>query len=193
MDGIKKHLYKFLMVAAAAVLVVFDQFTQLMAEKYLMGKAPFVLINGVFELNFIVNPGAAFGIFGGYRIMLITVTSVALAALLIALLTGRLGGQSNAVKIACTLILAGGAGNLIDRVFRHEVIDFFYFKAINFAIFNVADCYVVIGASLILFYYLFIYKESDKLPAHDNKDREGDTADGIADADSSAGESGGQA
>jgi signal peptidase II len=128
---------------------------------------------------------------------LVGVTSVALIALFIALMTGKLG-RSKLVTVSGTMILAGGIGNLIDRVFRHEVIDFFYFKAINFAIFNVADCFVVVGASLMLIYFLFIYKEEKKPDAQElapaeEAAREGDAADGDADAKSFAGNDRGEA
>ena len=59
------------------------------------------------------------------------------------------------------LLLSGAVGNLIDRIFHSYVIDFFYFSLIDFPIFNVADCYVVIGVSLALFLLLFYYREDD--------------------------------
>ena len=59
-------------------------------------------------------------------------------------------GKSKIVIVSCTLILAGGMGNLIDRVFRDGVIDFFYFKLIDFAIFNVADSFVAVSYTHLL-------------------------------------------
>lgn len=191
-------MYSLFILAGAAILAGVDQLTKLLAETYLKGNDPFVLINGIFELRYIQNPGAAFGMFGGYRIALIIFTSIALIALYVAMVTGKLG-RSKLVTVSGTMIIAGGIGNLIDRIFRHEVIDFFYFRAINFAIFNVADSFVVIGASLILIYFLFIYKE-DKAghPKHmltksGEAVREEDAADGASDTESFAGEDRGEA
>ena len=59
------------------------------------------------------------------------------------------------------LIIAGAIGNLIDRVINNYVIDFFYFKLINFPIFNVADIYVTVAAFLFIVLSFFYYKEED--------------------------------
>lgn len=147
-----------LMFLCAALLTGIDQITKWLARTYLAGRQPFVLIDGVFELRYIENTGAAFGILSGYKILLIIITTIALIGLIIIFARGVLG-KSKIVIVSCTLILAGGMGNLIDRVFRDGVIDFFYFKLIDFAIFNVADSFVVVGALLMLFYFLFNQKE----------------------------------
>ena len=57
--------------------------------------------------------------------------------------------------------IAGAIGNLIDRAVHHYVIDFFYFKLIDFPIFNVADIYVTVSAFFIIVLGLFYYKEAD--------------------------------
>ena len=57
--------------------------------------------------------------------------------------------------------MAGAIGNFIDRIINQYVVDFFYFKLINFPIFNVADIYVTIAAVFMLFFGLFYYKEED--------------------------------
>ena len=55
--------------------------------------------------------------------------------------------------------MAGAAGNQIDRVFRHFVVDFIYFKLIDFPIFNVADIYVTVSAFLLILLVAFYYKD----------------------------------
>ena len=57
--------------------------------------------------------------------------------------------------------MAGAIGNFIDRIINQYVVDFFYFKLINFPIFNVADIYVTVAAVFMLFLGLFYYKEED--------------------------------
>ena len=59
------------------------------------------------------------------------------------------------------LICSGAIGNMIDRVSRGYVVDFFYFKLINFPIFNVADCYVTVAAFLLIVLIFFYYKEEE--------------------------------
>ena len=63
----------------------------------------------------------------------------------------------------CTIVLiaAGAVGNLIDRLLHGYVVDFFYFKLIDFPIFNVADCYVVIAAFFAVVLIGFYYKEEE--------------------------------
>ena len=65
------------------------------------------------------------------------------------------------MHIICILAVAGGIGNAIDRVRLNYVVDFIYFSLIDFPIFNVADCYVVICAILLIIFYLFYYKDED--------------------------------
>ena len=57
--------------------------------------------------------------------------------------------------------MSGAAGNLIDRVSQGYVVDFLYFKLIDFPIFNVADCYVVIAAFAAVFCIMFYYNDED--------------------------------
>ena len=65
------------------------------------------------------------------------------------------------LNIIAVGIFAGAAGNLIDRVIHHYVIDFFYFSLINFPVFNVADIYVTVSAIALVIFVLFFYKEKD--------------------------------
>ena len=60
--------------------------------------------------------------------------------------------------------MSGAAGNLIDRILQGYVVDFFYFRLINFPVFNVADCYVTISAAALIILFLFYYKDSDLEP-----------------------------
>lgn len=65
------------------------------------------------------------------------------------------------LRICAVFILAGAFGNMIDRVIRHYVVDFFYFSLIDFPIFNVADIYVTFSAFGLIILLLFYYKEED--------------------------------
>ena len=194
-------MYQAFVLLASAALILLDQFTKLLAVAFLRGQEPFVIIPGVLEFNFTTNPGVAFGLFPGNRWVFIGLTAVVLAAILIVLLTGKVKAHRR-VTVSGVLIVAGGLGNLIDRVFRGEVVDFIYFKLINFPIFNLADCYVVIGAALLLIFYLFLFSEEKSKPkAADKADTapaaEGETPDGTlhqgGTADPAAGKSGGEA
>jgi len=65
------------------------------------------------------------------------------------------------LEILLVLIASGAVGNLIDRVSLNYVVDFFYFKLINFPIFNVADIYVSVSCVLLAVLLIFFYKEND--------------------------------
>ena len=137
-------------------LILLDQGIKLWALRNLRGKNPIVLIKGVLE-----NRGAAFGIFQNRQWFFILVTLIVLAGLFF--LSGRIPRDRKylPLKICLYLIAAGAVGNLIDRVFRSYVVDFIYFKLIDFPIFNVADIYVTVSAILLVLLMLFFYKEED--------------------------------
>jgi signal peptidase II len=191
-------MYSVLIIVCAALLAALDQITKWLAEQYLKGK-PFVIWDGVFELHYAENTGAAFGILEGYRFVLIAIPLVVMAALYYFTVTGKLG-RSKLLTFSVTLIISGGLGNLIDRIFREKVIDFLYFKLINFPIFNVADCFVVVGSLVLLFYFLFLYKENifepsvnqTYLPSEPVEGQE-DILDGVSEAESPSGENWGEA
>ena len=146
-----------LIIAVIALLVGADQLTKWLAQTHLMD-GPAVLIPGVFEFKYSTNSGIAFGMFQDKTELFSIITVVVLAVILGVLVSGRFF-KGRFATVSAILVVAGGIGNLIDRVFRGEVIDFLYFKLINFAIFNVADCFVVIGCGMLIFYFIFLYKE----------------------------------
>ena len=65
------------------------------------------------------------------------------------------------MELCLTMIMAGAAGNLIDRVSQGYVVDFLYFSLIDFPIFNVADCYVTVGTALLLVLFLWFYTDEE--------------------------------
>ena len=70
-------------------------------------------------------------------------------------------GRYRPLAVCLMMISAGAVGNMIDRVSQGYVVDFLYFKLINFPIFNVADCYVTVGAACLVFLIMFYYKDED--------------------------------
>lgn len=148
---------------AAAVLVGIDQLIKLWAVGVLQekGTIPFLHIGDfeILDLTYLENSGAVFGSFAGMRWFLVGIVSVMLAICLWGLIHYR--SSSKLLSISLTLILAGGIGNLIDRLFRGGlVVDYLEVKLFHFAIFNFADCCVVIGIVLFIFYVLFVDSKS---------------------------------
>lgn len=141
--------------------LVLDQMTKWMAVLYLKEKEPFVLIPGVFELQYLENRGAAFGIFQGKQVVFMV--GAILVCIVIAYFYGKIPSTRRflPLKICSILICAGAVGNLVDRLRFNYVIDFFYFSLIDFPIFNVADCYVVVACILFAFLIFFVYKDEE--------------------------------
>lgn len=148
------------MLVLSAVLVVIDQATKYFAITFLKDQPALALWEGVFELQYCENPGIAFSLLENQRWLFIPATCLVMIVLIIMMFRSELR-HSKIFSISCALILAGGIGNLIDRIAYKYVVDFLYFKLIDFPIFNFADCCVVIGAILLFSYLLFGCKDSD--------------------------------
>ena len=160
-------------IILSVILIVIDQVTKLMAIHGLMNQQPFVIWDGVFELHYLENRGAAFGILQGKKIFFVIFTLVVLC-MIAYLYLKRIPDEKKFRPIdgICILFFAGALGNFIDRVFRNYVVDFFYFKLIDFPVFNVAgsnnwilfnvaDIYVTVAAFAMIILGLFYYKEED--------------------------------
>lgn len=169
--------YNLVGLLAAAVLTVLDQWTKRLAVLYLKGQEPFVLWEGVFELNYLENRGAAFGIFQGQKAVFLVCTVLILG--LVVFYYSRLpkGRRFAPIRLVGVLLAAGAVGNMIDRAVNSYVVDFLYFKLIDFPIFNVADCYVTVGAVLLALLILFYYKE-EELEFFSIRKREKEAGDG---------------
>ena len=148
---------------AAAILVGLDQLTKHWAVVFLKGQEPLVLWPGVFELRYCENPGVAFSLLEHQRWIFIPVTLMIVALFLVMLFRSELR-RHWMFRGSCVLILAGGVGNLIDRIAYGVVTDFLYVKLIDFPIFNFADCCVVVGAVLFFSFLLFVHKEKEPKP-----------------------------
>ncbi|MBR5218613.1 MAG: signal peptidase II [Clostridia bacterium] len=110
------------------------------------------LIKNVFHITYVLNDGAAFSMLQGKTLFLIIITVAIILAALIYLFIKK--PKDKLLLLSVTLILSGAIGNLIDRITMGHVVDFLDFRLINFAVFNVADCYVTIGAILLCIYEL---------------------------------------
>lgn len=148
-------------VMSIAVLVSLDQIIKLLVIKYLEPIGSLPLIDGFIQLNYAENTGAAFGSFSGYTWILSIFTLVVIVAGLVYLLNGKV--KFGVEYVCITLILAGGLGNLIDRISRGFVVDYIEPLFIDFAIFNFADILVTCSAVVLIIWMLYgIYKDVKK-------------------------------
>ena len=142
-------------------LLGFDQLTKYLAVDYLKDKEPFPIIKNIFELQYLENRGAAFGLMQGQRWLLLGVTLLTIALLVLFYLKLPFTKRYLPLRFTGILLGAGAVGNMVDRFFLGYVVDFFYFKLIDFPIFNLADCYVVVSAFLAFFLIGFYYQDDD--------------------------------
>lgn len=143
------------------LLVALDQIIKLLVLNYLepIGSVP--VIDGFIRLNYAENTGAAFGSFSGYTELLSVFTFVAIVIGTLALMLKKIKFGVEYVCVA--LIIAGGLGNLIDRVFRGFVVDYIEPLFIDFAIFNFADILVTCSAVVLIVWLIYdIYRDSKK-------------------------------
>jgi signal peptidase II len=134
-----------------ACILLLDQATKYLAYIYLQPQSTIPVINKIFYLTYLENKGAAFGILQNSLWFLIVVT------LIIVIISGiyiyRTPRINIISKYSIALIIAGALGNLIDRIIKGYVIDFFDF--VIWPVFNIADMSVVIGAFILIFILLF--------------------------------------
>ena len=148
-------------LAGLAVLLVLDQWTKNLAVAHLKDKNPYVVWDGVFQLLYSENRGAAFGILQGKQGFFFIIGAIVIIAVTYLLI--RMPYSSKYIPLGlCALgITAGAVGNMIDRLSQGYVVDFLYFSLIDFPIFNVADCYVTVATGVLAVLILFYYKDQD--------------------------------
>ncbi len=150
-------LYTLIILALIGV----DQLTKYLVLKYLSDGVPVRVIPHVLQFRYIYNTGAAFSMFSGRTLTLSAVTIAILIVLIVLFIKGKF--STKLLRAGAILVIAGGFGNLLDRLFRHYVVDFIEFTFTQFAVFNFADCCVTIGAVLLIIAILIsIAKDSGK-------------------------------
>ncbi|MGI6010365.1 MAG: signal peptidase II [Ruminococcus sp.] len=143
------------------ILVFLDQWTKHLAVIHLKNQPDIEIIPGVFQLHYLENRGAAFGILQNQQWIFILLCFFFL--FLITWLYLRLPRQKYYLPLAVLSvgISAGAIGNLIDRIRLNYVVDFLYASFINFPVFNVADIYVTVSVILLVIFILFFYKDDE--------------------------------
>ena len=142
-------------------IILIDQITKLIIVNNLELNESIPWIKDVFEIRYIQNTGMAWGMFSN-RTWLLALISVILMAGLIYVYRNLMGSRYYApLRILVISIIGGAAGNLIDRIRLNYVVDFLYFKLIDFPVFNVADIFVTVSVILLVILMIFKYKGRD--------------------------------
>lgn len=142
------------LIIIASVLI--DQITKIIVAGNMALYDSVTVIPHVFSFTYIHNYGAAWGLFSEHRWVFLILTGIAIIVLPILLYRYR--HLPFLFGFSLSLIIGGAIGNMIDRLLRGYVIDFFEFTFIDFPVFNVADICVTVGTVLMFIYIAFIDK-----------------------------------
>lgn len=148
-------------VITVLVLVLLDQYTKILAVKHLKDQMDIPIFTDIFELSYVENRGAAFGMMQNKQTFFIITTVLVIGVILFLFHTMPMEKRFLPIRATIIFIVAGAIGNFIDRVSQGFVVDFLYFKLINFPVFNVADIYVTCSVFVLAFLLLFYYKEEE--------------------------------
>ena len=137
-----------ILIAVIAAVIGLDQLTKWLTVVNLAEYESFPLWQDVLHFTQVKNTGMAFGMLKDHRWVFMVFSTIAIVALIVYLF--RFHPQSRWMQVSMAMIIGGGIGNMIDRVFLGYVVDFIDVTLINFAVFNVADSFVCVGAGIMI-------------------------------------------
>lgn len=144
----KKHRISCLLwLTLSAILILADYLLKRWAETALKGNGRLILIENVLGLRYAENTGAAFSALSGATGLLSLVSLIVCVTVIVFMV---IRPQRWFVQLPLSMILAGGMGNMIDRLTLGYVVDYFEFLFMKFAIFNLADVFITVGAALLV-------------------------------------------
>ena len=146
-----KWFKRLLSLGAVVLGVLADCLTKLLAVSRLKGEDPVPFVGGVLRFSYVENRGAAWGMLENHRWVFMLFSAVAIVVIVIYLIRRD---PPLSLFLSLSLILSGGVGNMIDRTFRGYVVDFIEFYLFEFPVFNLADCFVVVGAGLLVIWLI---------------------------------------
>ena len=151
-------------------LIMLDQLSKAFASSNLKNSDSVTVIKGFFDLTYVENRGAAWGLLSGRISILVIITVILIPVFVFCMLriykNKELLDSSKLKSVSLLhfdliLLLSGAVGKFIDRIIKGYVVDFFQFTFFDFPVFNVADCYITIGAVFFIVIYMFLLKDDD--------------------------------
>ncbi len=143
----------FVAIAIGIVAVLVDQIIKFFVSSNLKPIGSVSVIDNIFSLTYVENRGVAFGMFSDMRWVFVALTSVLLFLLIFYMFKRK--PNSKLFYISTGLIIGGGIGNLIDRIFYGYVIDYLSLSFFS-PVCNFADYCITVGTVLLIIYLLFI-------------------------------------
>ncbi len=142
------------------IIAILDQAVKFFAAGLLQNIDTYALWENVFHLTYVENKGAGWGIFSDHTWLLTVATIIVIVAAVSYVVVKR--PNDKLFLTAFTFMIGGAVGNLVDRVRQGFVIDFFDFTLIDFPVFNIADCFITVGALLFIVYVIFFSDKKEK-------------------------------
>ena len=137
-------------IVMIAVLAAADQIIKFFVETDLAPIGEKLVLKGVLGWEYVQNTGAAFGSFANNTVILAVITGIIIIIGIAAIIAKKI--QNKFLLTAAVMVISGGIGNLIDRIFKGYVTDFIKVLFIDFPVFNFADILVTCGSFLLLIY-----------------------------------------
>lgn len=160
-----------LAIVSGIALLGIDQLTKYLIASDFQMYETHEFLKGFIELTYIHNRGGAWGMLYGRTYILVPLTVAVMLVCIVFFV--KYGKKSRLLLWAMSLVMSGGLGNMIDRVFRDgNVVDFLHFEFFpSFPVFNVADCAIVVGAGLLILYFILdAVKESKQKKQTENQE-----------------------
>ncbi|GMQ59862.1 signal peptidase II [Vallitalea sediminicola] len=149
------------MSISVLLLIALDQLTKYLTVVNISEGTYIPILNDIFGLTYVKNPGAAFGMLQEQIWLFIIFTTIILIGIFYFYNKIPKSKKYYPIRFTMILFIAGAIGNFADRIRLKYVVDMLYFKLIDFPVFNMADCYVVVGAILLIALMIFKYKDED--------------------------------
>ena len=152
----------------AGLVVFLDQLIKYFVVQYLPQAGTVTAVPYILDLTYVENRGVAFGMFKDMRWIFVVFTAIIILVLLYIIIFK--GIKSKLFLISSALIIGGGIGNLIDRIFLGYVIDYLQLSFFS-PVCNFADYSITVGTVLLVIYLLF-FSDSSKAKPQKEKDNE---------------------
>ncbi len=146
---------------ATVALIGMDQWVKYISVNHLMNQPDITIIDGIFELAYVENRGAAFGMLQNKIWVFAIFTILVLAFMIIIFIRLPQTSRFRPMRVTLVLLFSGALGNFLDRVRIGYVVDMFHFYWFEFPVFNVADIFIVISCFMLVLLMLFYYKEDE--------------------------------
>lgn len=146
----------FVAIAIGLLIAVLDQVIKYFVSVGIKPVGSVPVIDNILNFTYVENRGVAFGMFSGMRWVFIALTALLICAIIIYMFKRK--PQSKLFYVCVALIIGGGIGNLIDRIFYGYVIDYISLSFFS-PVCNFADYCITVGTVLLVIYVLFFSKE----------------------------------